>query len=224
MHRKFQESVCDALEQLSAPAARAGARRLFIRIMAADPLYEQVRKAGFSALENETLYRAESASAASRLLGRPSAPMQLRPRASADDWGLFRLYCATAPLNLRMRVSQTAAEWRDSLEKPGRGVREWVMDGASGGIGGWLRTAGGRGGSYFDAAWLSERPDALHRLLSAGLEMGDGPVSTLVPERNSGMASLLQEIGFCEGLTYTVMVKALAVRAREGRSVAAAVG
>lgn len=224
VHRDFKEAACEALEDLSAPAASAGARRIFIRIRSDDALLAEARRAGYVPLETETLYRVESSTSAYRRLGLCSAPMQLRPRAKADDDALFRLHCASTPLNLRMRSFSTTAEWRDGLEKPGRNVHERILEDAGGSATGWLRTANAGRGRYFEAAALNEIPDAMHCLLAAVLEMDTGPVSTLVPERSASLAGMLRDIGFEELHEYAVLVKALAARAAQTRSVASAVG
>ena len=224
VHEKFGGAASEALEQLALPAARSGARRVFLRMSSDDWLVDEARKAGFVPVDSETLYSAESAAAASEILGVSGREMRLRPRDEADDAPLFRLYCSTTPVNIRMRTSQTVPEWRDSLEKPGRQAKEWVAVDSSGRVCAWLRTANARSGRFFDMTWSSESPNGMRRILSAGMDMGDGPVSTLVPSRKKELAELLVDLSFRPLRTYTVMVKTLTVRVSETRKVAAAVG
>ena len=224
VHEKFGSAASEALEQLAGPAAKSGARRVFLRMSSDDWLTGEARKAGFVPVDSETLYSVESAAAASERLAVPDGEIRLRVRSEADDAPLFRLYCATTPVDIRLRTSQTVPEWRDSLEKPGREAKEWVVVDSSGSVGGWLRTANTRSGRFFDTTWSSEYPNAMTRMLSAAMEMEDGPASTLLPSRKKEMAELLVEIGFRPMRTYTVMVKTLTVRVPEPRRVAAAVG
>ena len=224
VHEKFGGAASEALEQIAVPAARSGARRVFLRMSSDDWLIDEVRKAGFVPIDSETLYRADSAAAASKRLGDGDGEMRLRARSEADDAPLFRLYCATTPVNIRLRTSQTVPEWRDSLEKPGRQAKERVAVDGSGNVCAWLRTAIARSGHFFDMTCSSESPNAMRSILSAGMDVEDGPVSTLVPSGKKELAELLIDIGFRPLRTYTVMVKTLTVRVPETRRVAAAVG
>ena len=224
VHQKFAAAASEALEQLAVPAAKSGARRVFLRLASDDWLTDEARKAGFVPVDSETLYSVESATAASERLDNPDGELDLRIRDSADDVPLFRLYCATTPLDIRMRTSQTMPEWRDSLENPGQRANERVAVDSDGNARAWLRTANTGSGHFFDITWSGDSPNAMQQVLSAGLDTEDGPVSTLVPSRKNELAGLLVDIGFRPVRTYTVMVKTLTVRVPETRRVAAAVG
>ena len=224
VHEKFGAAASEALEQLAVPAGRSGARRVFLRVSSDDLLADEARKAGFVPVDSETLYSVDSAAAASERLGGFNGDLQLRARGSADDDTLFRLYCATTPLNVRMHTSQTMPEWRDSLETAGRNAKDWVAVENDGTVCAWLRRANTGSGHFFDMAWSGESPNAMGHVLLAGLNVENGPVSTLVPSRKKEMGELLVDIGFRPLRTYTVMVKTLTVRVPETRRVAAAVG
>ena len=217
-------AAAEALEQLAVPAATSGARRVFLRLASDDWLTDEARKAGFVPVDVETLYSAELAAAASGKLGYFNGELDLRERNATDDVPLFRLYCATTPLDIRTRTSQTMPEWRDSLEKPGRKAKEQVAIDSEGSARAWLRTAHTGSGHFFEITWSGESPNVMQQVLSAGLDTENGPVSTLVPSRKKELAGLLVDIGFRPVRTYTVMVKTLAVRVPETRRVAAAVG
>ena len=222
VHQKFGGAASEALEQLAVPAATSGARRVFLRLASDDWLTDEARKAGFVPVDSETLYSIDSAAAASERLDNSNGELDLRERDATDDVPLFRLYCATTPID--MRTSQTMPEWRDSLEKPGRKADEWVAVDTDGNARAWLRTAHTGSGHFFDITWTGESPNAMQQVLSAGLDTEDGPVSTLVPSRRKELSGLLADIGFRPVRTYTVMVKTLTVRVPETRRVAAAVG
>ena len=224
VHREFGAAASEALEQLAVPAGKSGARRVFLRLASDDWLNDEARKAGFAPVDSETLYSVESAAVASERLDRFNGELGLRERDATDDVPLFRLYCATTPLDIRMRTSQTMPEWRDSLEKPGKKAREWVAVDTDGNARAWLRTAHTGSGYFFEISWSGESPNAMQQVLSAGLDTEDGPVSTLVPSRKKELAGLLVDIGFRPMRTYTVMVKTLTARVPETRRVAAAVG
>ena len=224
VHEKFGGAASEALEQLAVPAGKSGARRVFLRMSSDDLLTDEARKAGFVPVDSETLYSVESAADASERLGDFDGNLGLRAREPIDDETLFRLYCATTPVDIRMRTSQTMPEWRDSFEKPGRKAREWVAFEGDGKVCGWLRTARTGSGHFFEIAWSGETRNAMQRVLSAGLDTEDGPVSTLVPSRKNELAELLVDIGFRPLRTYTSMVKTLTVRVPETRRVAAVAG
>ena len=224
VHREFGAAASEALEQLAVPAAKSGARRVFLRLASDDWLTDEARKAGFVPVDSETLYSIDSAAAASERLDNSNGELDLRERDATDDVPLFRLYCATTPIDIRMRTSQTMPEWRDSLEKPGRKADEWVAVDTDGNARAWLRTAHAGSGHFFDITWTGESPNAMQQVLSASLDTEDGPVSTLVPSRRKELSGLLADIGFRPVRTYTVMVKTLTVQVPETRRVAAAVG
>ena len=224
VHEKFGGAASEALEQLAVPAGKSGARRVFLRLSSDDRLTDEARKAGFVPVDSETLYSVESAAGATGRLGDFNGDLGLRARESMDDDTLFRLYCATTPVDIRMRTSQTMPEWRDSVEKPGRNARELVAFEGDGNVCGWLRTTCTSAGHFFEIAWSGDTRNAMRRVLSAGLDTEDGPVSTLVPSRKNDLAELLVDIGFRPLRAYTVMVKTLTVRVPETRRVAAAVG
>ena len=224
VHKECGAAASEALEQLAVPAATSGARRVFLRLASDDWLIDEARKAGFVPVDSETLYSVESAAAASERLENSNGELDLRERDETDDVPLFRLYCATTPLDIRMRTSQTMPEWRDSLEKPGRKANEWVAVESDGSARAWLRTVHTGSSHFFEITWSGESPNVMQQVLSAGLDTENGPVSTLVPSRKKGLSGLLVDIGFRPVRTYTVMVKTLTVRVPETRRVAAAVG
>ena len=225
LRRNYVHESADALEDLAVPAGRSEARRLFLRLPQGSPLFEQARRAGFAPAVMETLYRAPVASEAMVRLGvRPSGDM--RPRTQGDDDALFRLYCATTPVESRFGCGQTKAEWLDGAEKAGGRAREWVVEDSSGHVTALLQTADLPAARCISAVWTADSGADLASLVASGLEgarQGAAAVA-LVPASSESLARLLEEIGFEALQTYDVMAKVLAVPVMETRRAMAAVG
>ncbi|MEX0761151.1 MAG: hypothetical protein WD208_08160 [Dehalococcoidia bacterium] len=225
LRRNFVPECWDVLEQLSVPAGRAGARRLFVRLFEGSPLFEQARQAGYMTVNSETVYRTASAAAALKRLAVTGTPLELRSREKHDTDALFRLYCASTPLNVRQRVGQTVGEWSSAIERPWRKANEWVLDHGEGRLDAWLQTADTSAGRYFDVMCSRDAADDLQSLVAAALsEAGDGPAVTMVAAHNRALAALLEDIGFVPVRSYEVMVRMLAVRVAETRGAVAAIG
>ena len=159
-----------------------------------------------------------------RLGVRPSR--DTRPRTQGDDDALFRLYCATTPVESRFGCGQTKAEWLDGAEKAGGRAREWVVEDSPGHVTAFLQTADLPASRCISAVWTAESGTDLASLVASGLEgarQGAAAVA-LVPASSESLARLLEEIGFEALQTYDVLAKVLAAPVMETRRAMAAVG
>jgi hypothetical protein len=201
----------ELLEQITIPAGGAGAHRIFVRVPANSAVFEDARKAGYTAIYRETVYRSESVHTALSNLGIPDHPLQLRPRVSADDHDLFRMHNLTTPIEIRMKSGQTSQDWAAGSERLGHKASEWVFDLDDGHIGALIQRNSTRSGHMFSLNWASEAGSELSGLVAAALaDSKDVPTTTVVPEFRPALSHLLVTLGFTEQAQYEVMVKPLA--------------
>ncbi len=226
VRRSYVSEAWDVLEQLAIPAGRSGARRIFIRVLEGSPVYDQARRAGYSPTGVETLYRAPSVAGAFARLGAEGAGLDLRPRTSADEGTLFRLYCSTTPVTSRIGWGQVTEEWAHAAERPVKQLRERVLDDGAGRTTALVQTADLPVGRYFSTVWSHDcKADAASLLAAAlGDARSDAAAVTLVPAHASGLHGLLEESGFVPEATFAVLVKVLAAPVMETRRAMAAVG
>lgn len=186
------------LDQLARAAGKSGALRIFVRLPAASGTLDVVMRCGFAPYENEV--------ACSRQLGDgPHAAAEgLRRRAKSDLYGLFRLYNAVVPHNVRSAEAMTFAEWAAAQESLGK-TAQYVVE-RDGAVRGWLRIARDGDIARFD---LLAEPDEVESLIESALAKSDGcrSVHTIVPAHDASLRACLASLGFAEGLEYTVMAR-----------------
>ncbi len=223
VHRAYAAQCWDVLEQLAILAGSHGARRLFIRLPEDSAVFEQARRAGFAPVVTETLYRAASAADAFDMLGGSPPETALRPRMNGDAEPLFRLYCAATPMEARRGRGQTAEEWADACERPGKWQSELVLDDGSGHLKAHIQMADLPAGRCFSSVWSPNSREDTRALLSFALSGAKpGPAMTLVPSYDESLGAVLADAGFVAVQSYETLVKMLAVPVLEpGRAVAA---
>jgi len=218
------ELALDLLEQIAIPAGGAGAHRIFVRVPANSTVYEAARKAGYSTVYSEIVFRAESATEAISKLGIPDHALQLRPRTEADDQALFRMHNETTPIEVRMKTGQTTQDWLDSSERLGRKTSEWVLELPNGDVGALVQRSSTRSGNMFNLNWATDAAAELPGLVAAALAKSkDVPVSAAIPEHRPALSHLLVTLGFTEQAQYEVMVKPLAQTITEAKNAFAAI-
>ena len=237
LRKSKADLTLDLLEQIAIPAGGAGAHRIFVRIPVSgrahssanslqmnNNVYDDARKAGFSTIFRETVYRCESAHSAIKKLGIPDHSLQLRPRIESDDLALFRMYNATTPIETRMKSGQTPQDWAAGVERLGRKASDWIFELPDGSVGAQMQRSTTRSGHTFSLNWSTEGGTELPGLIAAALaECKDVPVSTTVPEYRPALAHLLVTLGFEEKEQYKVMVKPLAQTVSETQRAFAAI-
>jgi hypothetical protein len=205
-----QEALCfDLLEKLAFAGGKIKAERLFLRLDSSSPAVDMAKQAGFNHYLTEYLYclgegRGTKA-AESRLV--------LRPKSSADEHSLFRLYSAAAPHPVRCAEGMTLQEWSQSRDSDA--TRELVLD-KGGEMSAWLRIRMGRTAGRFeiigelDAEELGELVDYSMAALKSR-----HPVYCLAPEFQQQLRHVLEERGFYQAAAYSCLSKQLAVRVHE---------
>jgi hypothetical protein len=169
------------------------------------------KQAGFNNYLTELLYRLDEIHQSA-----PPDPLPvLRPKASADEHALFRLYSASAPLQVRSAEGMTLQEWTHSREKDAH--RELVQENV-GEVTAWLRIRYGGASGQFEIFAAPESGD-LGRLVDYALTVlkTRRPVYCLVPEYQQQLRRVLEERSFYQAGSYSCFSKQLAVRVHEPR-------
>ena len=204
------EGLCiDLLERIGFAGDKIKAERLFLRLDSSSPAVDMAKQAGFNHYLTEYLYCLEEA----RQTEPTESRLVLRPKSSADEHGLFRLYSAAAPHQVRCAEGMTLQEWSQSRDKDA--TRELVLE-KGGEISAWLRISLGRTAGRFEIV-TELGAEELGQLVNHSLIAlkGRHPVYCLVPEFQEQLRRILEEKGFSRVTSYSCLSKQLAVRVHE---------
>jgi hypothetical protein len=206
--RDAEDEVSELLAALAEAVALRGGRTLFARAQSDGSFAEEARRGGFFPSHRERLME----SSRPRVLSQ--GHLGLEPVRASDLMGLFRLYCASTPAEVRAHHGMTFELWNSSREPVSRGTEEWLLPGV-GGVRGWVRVdhRGGRG--ELD---LMARPEDEIELSGSLLDFGvarigvDRGVYLLVPEYKPLLSRLAAQRGYRSLGEFTVLVRSLAAR------------
>lgn len=213
INRRDSGIALDVLEQLAFPAGTSGARRIFIRLPSGSELFRAARAAGYEAAYTEDVFRAPSCSDIVTHIGDEAHGIALRPVDSSDSNSLFRLYCATVPMDARSRTGQTMDEWASSREKTGQKSHDWGVDDSNGtGLEAHVQASDTGGSRYFSVMCRNNARCPFESLVAAGVgQAGEKPAVTVVPSYDRRLSETLQELGFTRHESYDVLVKTLVI-------------
>jgi hypothetical protein len=188
------------LERMAAGVAKEGAERIFLRLAAESPLVEIARSVSFFAYAQETLYRADEPAPTVD----PGLP--LRPASKADAFGMYQLYSAVTPANVRAIEGATFRDWQAAREPWGGNPSDLVLE-EGGIINGWLRLLRASE-SRFSMLIHPQRRDA-EAFLEAALARlkGSRPILCLTPSRGDSLSRLLRALAFSPVEDYVMMAK-----------------
>ena len=215
------EGLPDILDQLSRAAASRGGQAVFLRLAKKDALVDVVRVSGFFPCLAETLFSRPKGGPAARPQGDLSQhPDGVRDRTPADDHGLFRLYNAATPAEVRQLTGMTLDQWKSSRQRSEGARDEWVLE-ENGAIVGWLRRTLGKGITLLEVEAHPDHASRLAALLDFGL---GGPPSNeqarcLVGEHQAGLPDLLAARGFEAEGDFMSLVKRTTVSVKDGARV-----
>ena len=188
------------LERMVAGTAKEGAERIFLRLAAESPMVEIARSVGFFTYAQETLYRADEPAPT------PDPGLPLRPASKADAFGIYQLYSAVTPANVRAIEGATFREWQAAREPWGGNPSDLVLE-EDGIITGWLRLLRGNE-SRFSMLIHPQRRDAEAFLETALARLkGSRPVLCLAPSRGESLSRQLGSLAFSPGEDYVGMAK-----------------
>ncbi|MEE9284456.1 MAG: hypothetical protein V3V35_01875 [Dehalococcoidia bacterium] len=190
------------LGRMAAGLTKLGAERVFLRLDAGSPLVDVVRRAGFFAYSDETLYGADD-------VAPTQAPeISLRARKKDDAYGLFQLYSRAMPTNIRAIEGATLREWQAALEPWGGRPKDLLLE-ENDIIAAWLRILPGQRGRFSLLAH-TERP-CLEAMIQVALaRLADSrSLQCLVPSCNPALARSLEQVGFTPAGGYVGLAKRL---------------
>jgi len=206
-----EEFCVDLMERLGAAGDEVGIERLFLRLDSSSRVVDMARQAGFGQYQTEILHRCDEP----RQPATPALSRSLRPRSSADEHRLFRLYSSAVPVQVRAAEGMTFREWKHSRNR--RGDAEYVVEQADD-LSSWLwikhRAASGQL-ALMSKADASELRDLVEYALS--VLRGKRPVFCLVPDSEVELMTVLADEGFGRVAEYSCLSKQLALRVREPR-------
>ena len=210
-----EDAGLELLEQLNSAMGYRAAQRIYLRLPSNSPALSIARRSGFTAGVTEKLLEGYGGNDGGILPPR-EGPAGMRAVNGPDEYGLFQLYCASAPARAREVLGLTFDQWQEhretgaSLFKPS-GHREWVADGPDR-LAGWLRIT--RRWIIADVQTMIHpgHPEVLYPALDYALAQ-PGIQRWLVPSYQEAVADRLCNRGFRQTAEYTLMVKMVAVPA-----------
>jgi hypothetical protein len=221
--RRDDEFEVEILQEISSKAAETGARRINLRLPADSDLLANARRAGFKRRHGESVYRSTSISSGGATVEEIAERVGLRARRSSDDVGLFRLYSAVTPVEVRMQGGMTIDEWGDGQEARLRPKSEWVIEN-DGRLNGSLGISPFGSERLVSLMTMNDTSDALPgMIICATAEMNAGDAVVMVPEYDVTIRAALEIAGFEREREFDVLTHELAVRVRKPVGVVTAI-
>ncbi|PKB72057.1 MAG: hypothetical protein BZY87_02290 [SAR202 cluster bacterium Io17-Chloro-G6] len=214
LHLNAAEQALDLLEQVVETAGIRGAERVFLRLPSDSSLVDEARRAGFFPFYDEIhLTGQEWTASSSDVAGVADSEQSGRlgrftaeDRAEPDSHGLFQLYCAATPQQVRVGVGMTFDQWHDSQEQPQPRKNETVIK-LEGKIVGWrLRDPFGDTAAGQVLAHPGQ-PDMMRHLIDSS----HNTPHWLVPSYQENTAEQLTRSGLSEAGRYTMLIKTVTV-------------
>ncbi|MFN8522372.1 MAG: hypothetical protein U0821_04625 [Chloroflexota bacterium] len=219
-------SARELLDHVSGVAVEAGARRVFIETPSGARGADVARRAGFERYTGQDVYRIDPPV---KIL--PSEMLDGRPRLRADETGLFHLYGAAVPPNVRLAEAMTADEWA-ALH---RGRKRWAPTiigdrhqyvwELGTGIAGWLEVVYGQKSQCLDLLIDPKYETMIDRFVSYALQQVSpkAPVFAAVREYQAGLGPGLERVGFRVTGQYDIYVRQLTARVLEPKMMPAGI-
>ncbi len=210
LHLQESDQALDLLEEVVCAAGARGAEKVFLRVLSDSQIVDVARRAGFFPYYEEIHLTGREwladeedlASNQTEKLGGYSA----MDRAKPDSHGLFQLYCAATPQQVREGIGLTFGQWRDSQEesRPHRNEAVLKLDGK---IVGWQMREPFGGTTAGQVLGHPDHPDMTPHLV----RMSYGTQNWLVPSYQEHAADLLARRGLHEAGRYTMLIKTVTV-------------
>ena len=201
------ERALDLLEQVVHGAGSRGAERVFLRVSSDSPIADAARKVGFYAYYEELHLTGQDWQADSS--DEPISRYSVESPTQADFHGLFQLYCASTPQQVREGVGMTIDQWSASQEPAQTPKIETVLK-LDGKIVGWRmfepfgKTAAG------GLQWHPNHPKVVSHLV----QISQQTQNWLIPSYQENIAELLTRLGLQEVGRYIMLIKTVAVPIR----------
>ncbi len=204
-----EDSVAGVLTAVFASALERSATNMSARVLAGDPVADELSRAGLLPAHAETLYRGKGSGA------RIDPPRGIRPRGDEDEHGIFRLYSACTPPEVRALEGMTLEQWSASRwDGPGRAY-EYVLESGDR-ITGWLRVLSLSAATDLSIMVHPDCPDPdAAALMELGLALtpANGPVVSLIPGYQPTVGRAADRVGLSARAEFEVHARS--VRATE---------
>lgn len=204
-----EDSVAGVLTAVFASAQKRSATNMSARVLAGDPVADELSRAGLLPAHAETLYRGRGSGA------RIDPPRGIRPREDEDEHGVFRLYSACTPPEVRALEGMTLEQWSASRwDGPGR-ADEYVLESGQR-ITGWLRVLALGAATDLSIMVHPDCPDqdaAALTDLGLALAPANGPVVSLIPAYQPTVGRAADRAGLAARAEFEVHARS--VRATE---------
>jgi hypothetical protein len=218
LHAIDEATTTGLLEQVCVQASEGGARRVFIDVPASSDGIVAARRAGFQRYAALTLFRLSPPFKVDK-----SGAFAARPRLRADEHGLFQLYNAAVPAQVRAAEAMTYEEW-SALH---RGSKRWAPSlfgdrhqyvwelGA--GLIGWVEVMYGQKSQFVELMVHPQYESMLDSLVSYTLTQVSEKAAVYATARDyqPALASALQRAGFAPAGEVEILVRQLAARLPE---------
>ena len=208
--KPWDSAFLDLLEALVREVGTRLGERIVVRLPSSSPVVFQARRSGFFPCYEESLMEG---AVKSKPNVEPTAPLGLSDRLPGDDYGLFQLFCAAVPHEVREKLGLTFDQWQDAREPSTRDQREWVLR-HNDRITGWLCVGHFQGVRDFQVMAHPDFPALLPQLLDWALSHG-GVQHWLVPDCQEPVRDYLLRNGLRESSRYTLLVKTIAAPVRK---------
>ena len=187
----YDRGCVDLLKRTCQEVARKGGERVFIRLIADDPLVEEARMCGFVPCLRELRYRGR------RRLTPNTRPMSVRRKGPPDEYSLFQLYTASTPSQTRLMVGTTFGQWASSRERSRGRHREYVYE-RDGVVRGWIRTNQRFGAAQLTMMIHPDEETSISALLDHGLTRltRTNTVYCMVPDHQTLLERVLLQRGY----------------------------
>ena len=214
LHLKDSDQPLDVLERVVEAAGTCGAERVFLRVPHYSQIMGEARRAGFFPYYEEIhLMGKEWTSNATDCTENSNGhqpgvvgKFMVERRAPPDSHGLFQLYCAATPQQVRVGVGMTFDQWCDSQERCQPNRNETVLK-HDGKVVGWMvrESFGGTGAGKVLAH--PDYPDVMPHLVG----LSYNTLNWLVPSYQDNAADLLVRQGLEEVGRYIMLIKTVLV-------------
>ncbi len=208
-----EDDFARLLDDLVLAARERGAERVFLRCFAGSEVTQLAQRAGFFHYFNQVLLEkdvtTETSDGASGGTSDASDGAEfVRERLPHDTHGLFQLFSAATPQQVRVGLGFTLEQWRDAQE-PRRG-QEWVSH-QNDRLTGWAAAGPQRADTYGEVMIHPDHPELLPVMARLILSQ-PGPQKWLVPDYQEATHDLLSRKGFQETSEYAILAKTVAAR------------
>ena len=204
LHLKESEQGFELLEQAVYSAGCRGAERVFLRVPCDSELVDTARMVGFFPYFKEAHLAGAGAPSNTCLTG-----FSVEHRTPTDLQGLFQLYNAATPQEVRRGIGMTIDEWMDSQEPVQTGRKELVLK-LDGKIVGWRMCESFSKATAGQTLGHPDYPDSTRYLVGISCNTQ----KWLVPNYQQNVAGLLKRQGLQEVGRYTMLIKTVSVPVR----------